>query len=116
VTVRSDLLNVSASGPRVPGLDVEAWITGGDFTIDSARALIAAAALKSKWFKSIPGGRLLSQFVMDQAADLNRTPFGGTLLAIKDYIYPLIPEAAPDRSRRWWIHRRSRFRQTSGLP
>ena len=92
-TVKSDLLNVSASGPRVPGLEVQAWISNDGFTLESARELIAKAAMKSKWFKSVGAGRILGEFIFRNASVLRPTPFGATLLAVKAFIYPPRPAA-----------------------
>jgi hypothetical protein len=95
-TVKSDLLNVSLSGPRIPGVDIETWIASGDFTLGTARSLVAKAALKAKWFKSVEPGRLLSEYVITHFESLMPTPFGVILLELKAYIYP--PAEVPTES------------------
>lgn len=95
-TVKSDLINVSASGPRVSGLDVGVWIYSDGFTLETARQLIAKAAMKSKWFKSVPAGRALGEFIFRNAAVLRSTSFGATLLAVKAFIYPPIPAGSTE--------------------
>lgn len=95
-TVKSDLINVSGSGPRVSGLDVGVWISSDGFTLETARQLIAKAAMKSKWFKSVPAGRALGEFIFRNAAVLRSTPFGATLLAVKAFIYPPIPAGSTE--------------------
>ncbi|ANP73044.1 ATP-dependent nuclease [Cryobacterium arcticum] len=93
-TVRSDLLNAGNKGLRISGLDVESWISVDGFTLESARALIANTALKSKWFKSVGAGRTLGVFINRYAGELRQTPFGQTLLAVKAHIYPQAARAA----------------------
>lgn len=93
-TVKSDLLNATSQGPRISGLDVEAWIGDEGFSLESARSLIAKAALKSKWFKNVGAGRTLGNFITENATELRQTPFGVTLLSVKAYIYPRAVAAA----------------------
>lgn len=99
-TVKSDLLNAVSGAPDLSTLDVVQWIDGGPFTLDSARDLIAAAAIKSEWFKTVDAGRRLADFVIEHWEQLKDAPFGRTLQDLEEYIYPPEPdeEATPEPS------------------
>ncbi len=86
-TVKSDLLNFSLEGPRIPDLQVGNWLIDANFTIHSARTLISNAARKSKWFKDIGYGILLSQFVLERYEQLSVEPFGVELNRLREYLY-----------------------------
>lgn len=97
-TVRSDLLNLAyAKGlPPVSDLDVGNWISIDGYTLESARELVGTTAKKTGWFKSVPAGRLLAEYVIANASTLRSTPFGVNLSAAKAFIYPVsVGPAAP---------------------
>lgn len=84
-TVRDDLTAYHSN--KIASLDVEQWITAGSVDLAGARTLIAMAAKKRKWFKTIPGGELLGEFISVRIGELESTPFGAKLAHMRRSVY-----------------------------
>lgn len=91
-TVRDDLRAYHTGD--ITTLDVDQWMKSGDLDLAGARALIAATAKGRKWFKTIPNGEALGEFVWARMNGLEATPFGANLAHIKQWIYDVTPTAA----------------------
>jgi hypothetical protein len=92
-TVRDDL-NAYHSG-TITTLNVGQWIENGGLDLPSARELVGKTAKKREWFKSIPNGEALGEFVWERTDSLESTNFGAKLGEIKQQIYGAEP-AEPD--------------------
>jgi hypothetical protein len=88
-TIRDDL---TAYHPgTITNLEVTQWIQDGQVDLDGARQLIAKTAKKRQWFKSIPGGEALGEFVWPRLTSLTSSDFGTKLGKIKEEIYRTEP-------------------------
>lgn len=92
-TVREDLKTFH-SGDGTATLDVAQWISSGELELAGARELIAKTATKRKWFKTIPNGEALGEFVWAHIDGLASTPFGIGLDRIRRSIYGDAPPGA----------------------
>lgn len=88
-TVRDDLTAYHSG--TITTLDVRVWIQGGELDLQAARDLIGKAAKKREWFKSIPNGETLGEFVWARIDSLTPTSFGEKLTLIKNQIYGVEP-------------------------
>ena len=93
-TVRDDL-NAHHSG-TITALDVSQWVSNGELDLEGARSLVGRTAKKREWFKSIPNGQALGEFVWQQRELLDSTEFGSKLRDIKHQVYGAEPAEADD--------------------
>jgi putative ATP-dependent endonuclease of the OLD family len=93
-TVREDLTAYQSA--TITNLNVSQWMQPGDLDLDGARKLIAQTAKKRKWFKSIPGGEALGEFVWARIDSLAASDFGAKLGEIKQQIYGAEPSEPDD--------------------
>ncbi|TPG33789.1 ATP-dependent nuclease [Mycolicibacterium hodleri] len=77
-TVLQDLANRDESGAELSALDVDDWIANADFSLVSARALIASAAKEYSWFKNPYQGRRLAEWIIE-----NRDALAGSTLIVR---------------------------------
>lgn len=84
-TVRDDL-TANHTG-KVTTLDVNQWVSSGELDLGGAQALVGKTAKERKWFKSIPGGQALGEFVWEHRELLDSSNFDSKLRAIKQVIY-----------------------------
>lgn len=82
-----DDLNAFHSGERLMTLDAAEMITSATLSLSELRTVIATAATKRKWFKSVTGGEMLGQLVWNVTGELASTSFGAKLALIKRSIY-----------------------------
>lgn len=94
-TVRSDLLNKKQPSQEVPDLNVVEWITRSQFTLESARALVALTARKQSWFKDVDKGRALSEWVQNQS-QVHTSPFWETVIKVGKFIYAAETSTEPE--------------------
>lgn len=93
-TVRDDLTAYHTGS--ITHLDVSQWIRTEDLNLQGARQLIARTAKGREWFKSIPGGEALGEFVWARIDALASTDFGAKLGEIKQQIYGMEPTRPND--------------------
>jgi putative ATP-dependent endonuclease of the OLD family len=84
-TVRDDLTAYHTG--RITHLDVSQWIQSEELDLAGARQLVGQTAKKREWFKSIPNGEALGEFIWTRIDSLATTDFGAKLGQIKQQIY-----------------------------
>jgi hypothetical protein len=88
-TIRDDLTAYHSG--TITNLDVNQWIQDGQVDLDGARQLISQTAKKREWFKSVPGGEALGEFVWPRLISLADNDFGTKLGKVKEEIYGTEP-------------------------
>lgn len=89
-TVLHDL-NAADPGNPVSNLDVQEWVSSGLLTLENARIRIAKAAVDSKWFKEVEGGRVLGRWLNKNAEKPSLKPVVNRVAALHPFIYPEAP-------------------------
>ncbi len=85
-TVTNDIAAVAAF--EFNSLEVGDWVSAG-VTIDAARAAIAGAAIASKWFKEVEGGKALGVWLLERVDLPELSDVWMLLHQIRDFVYPI---------------------------
>lgn len=85
-TVLNDLARVRPDKSFV-SLAVAAWMDDS-FSLENARDLLAKAAVESKWFKEVDGGRALGTWLANRSSDNTLANTIEKLEQLKPFIYP----------------------------
>ena len=92
-TVRDDLNSVDSSRP-VPSLQIQDWIDAG-ITLEDARARVARASNKRKWFKDVDDGKTLGEWLLTREDTDSLGRVFASLQKIHEFVYGA-PELSKD--------------------
>lgn len=90
-SVNTVLDDLTATGPGVQAthLDVDAWLV--IYPLEEMRTWIARAAIARKWFKDVPGGRALGNWIVPRYNDPQLAGLVTRLEQVRAFAYPEPP-------------------------
>ncbi|MBH0129563.1 ATP-dependent endonuclease [Salinibacterium sp. NK8237] len=68
-------------------IDIEEWLLAGEINLPGARELVADAAVRFSWFKSVDSGRALGEWIYQHNFASPGSRFGDVLLEVRDFAY-----------------------------
>lgn len=84
-------LNAADPGKPVSDLDVKEWVSSGLLTLEEARIRVAKAAVDSKWFKEVEGGRVLGRWLNKNADKPSLKPGIDRIADLYPFVYSETP-------------------------